>query len=258
MGRGARFLVLLAFGAVWSGAPARCAAELMVFAAVSLTEALQEHTAAYEAATGTKVVFNFGASSLLARQIQEGAPADVFFSADEAKMDELGKKGLLVPGTRLTLLSNTLVVVIESGSAVKLESPRDLAAPVVRHIAIAEPSSVPAGIYAKQYLKSAGVWRAVIDKLVPVENVRAALAAVEAGNCEAGIVYRTDARVSKRVQVAFEVPPALGPRISYPVAVVASSAQQEAAQRFVAFLRSDAARESFTARGFLVLEVRKQ
>ena len=226
------------------------AEEINVFAAASLTDAMQEIGAAYEQATGDKVVLNLGASSALARQIQEGAPADLFFSADEAKMDDLEKRGLLVKGTRRSLLSNTLVVVVPTDSSLKIASPADLTK--VRALALAEPQSVPAGIYAKEWLKSLKLWSKVIDKVIPTENVRAALAAVESGNVDAGVVYKTDAGISKKVRIAYEVSVAEGPKISYPLAVIAESKRQEAARKLLAYLASDAALDVFRKYGFLI------
>ena len=228
------------------------AAEVNVSAAASLMDALKELGTSYEKSAGDKVVFNFGASSLLARQIQEGAPADLFFSADEAKMDTLEKGKLLVAGTRQSLLSNSLVVVVAADSKLALGSMKDLAAPRFRAIAIAEPRTVPAGIYAKEYLKEIGLWQQVIDRLIPTENVRGALAAVESGNVEAGIVYKTDALISKKVKVAFEVPRAEGPDISYPVALLRTAERSEAARRVLAFLASEEARAVFLRYGFVV------
>jgi molybdate transport system substrate-binding protein len=229
------------------------AAELQVFAAASLTDALREIAADYEKATGDKLALNLGASSILARQIQEGAPADLFLSADEAKMDALEKRKLLLPGTRRSVLSNTLVVVVPSDSALKIAGPADLAAPPIRALALAEPQSVPAGIYAKEYLKKKGLWSKVIDRVVPTENVRAALAAVESGNVDAGIVYRTDAGISKKVRIAYEVPKAEAPGISYPFAVLAGSEHKEAARRLLDYLASPPALAVFRKYGFLVL-----
>lgn len=231
--------------------PAR-ADDLMVFAAASLTDALQEIGSAYEKETGRHVTFNFGASSLLARQIREGAPADLFLSADEEKMDRLDKTGLLLEGTRRSVLSNALVVVVPRGSNLRLTGPADLAAPAVRALVLAEPSTVPAGIYARQYLRSVGLWSKLIDRIVPTENVRGALAAVEAGNADAGIVYRTDAGISQKVEVAFEVPAADGPPISYPFAVLKRTRDPEAARKFLAYLLSPAALDVFRKAGFLV------
>jgi molybdate transport system substrate-binding protein len=229
------------------------AEELSVFAAASLTEALQEIGQAYEKLQpDTQVAFNFAASSALARQIQEGAPADVFFSADEAKMDGLEKKGLLSPGTRHSLLSNSLVIVVHRESRLSLSSPADLVDAKFGHVALAEPQTVPAGIYAKDYLKKQGLWSKVIDKVVPTENVRATLAAVESGNVEAGIVYKTDAAISKSVRVAYEVPAGTGPPISYPVAVMKDSRHLEAAKSLVLFFESEASLTIFRRYGFIV------
>ena len=228
------------------------AAEIHVYAAASLTDALQEIAAAYERASGDRVLLNLGASSNLARQIQAGAPADLFFSADEAKMDSLEGLNLVLAGTRRSLLSNTLVVVVPADSALKIRSARDLAGPQVQSLALAEPGSVPAGIYAKSYLQSQRLWDAVSGKVIPTENVRGALAAVESGNVSAGIVYRTDAGVSKKVKIAWEVPAGDGPKISYPVAVLSGSRQREAARRLLAYLESRPALDVFRKYGFLV------
>ncbi len=229
------------------------AADLQVFAAASLTDALREISAEYEKTAGDKPVLNLGASSTLARQIQEGAPADLFLSADEAKMDGLEKRRLLLAGTRRSVLSNTLVVVVPVDSNLKISGPADLAASSIRAIALAEPQSVPAGIYAKEYLKRKGLWNKVIDRVVPTENVRAALAAVESGNVDAGIVYKTDAGISKKVRIAYEVPKAEAPDISYPFAVLAGSERKEAARRFLDYLASPPSLAVFRKYGFLVL-----
>lgn len=234
------------------GMPAM-AAELRVSAAASLADALQEIAPAYERATGETVVLNLGASSTLARQIQEGAPADLFLSADEAKMDGLEKAGLVLAGTRRSVLSNTLVIVVPADSKLKISRPADLAAPAIRALALAEPRTVPAGIYAKEYLEKQGLWGRLSGRVVPTENVRAALAAVEAGNVEAGIVYRTDARISKRVRIAYEIPRAEGPAISYPFAVLARSERKEAARKLLEHLRSPSALAVFRKHGFLIL-----
>lgn len=227
------------------------AGEVTVFAAASLTNVMQEQAANWKKAGGDEVVFNFAASSALAVQITTGAPADLFFSADEAKMDQLEKKGLLVPGSRLSLLSNTLAVVVASDSTLGIASPQDLVKKV-RVLALAEPQTVPAGIYAKEYLRGVGVWSKVIDKVVPTDNVRAALSAVEAGNADAAIVYKTDAAISSKVKVAWEVPAAEGPKISYPLALIAGAKEEAAARRFAEFLASDAGKETFRRHGFLV------
>src|SRR6476646_3447410 len=134
------------------------AADLMVQAAASLSNAIKEIGAAYEKENGDKVQFNFGASSMLARQIEEGAPADMFFSADEAKMDGLAKKGLIDPATRKSRLGNSLVVVVAADSALRIDSARALTNRNIQKIALAEPKTVPAGIYARQWLEKISLW----------------------------------------------------------------------------------------------------
>jgi molybdate transport system substrate-binding protein len=210
------------------------AAEVRVFAAVSLTEALEEIARGY---TRDEIVFHFGASSLLARQIEQGAPADLFLSADEERVDALAKKGLIA--SRVSVLSNTLVVV-----GVPLAR--------ARSIALAEPSSVPAGVYARQWLQRIGMWQRVAPKVIPTENVRAALSAVEAGNADAAIVYKTDARIAKRARIVFEVPRKEGPPISYPFALLRDSEHRDAAIRFLQHLRSKSALRIFAKHGFLI------
>ena len=208
--------------------------EVRVYAAASLTDALREIGAAYEQQTGERVVFNFAGSNVLARQIREGAPADLFLSADEASMDAVA------PHERASVLSNTLVVVGEG-----IRSPRDL---IGKRVALAEPSSVPAGIYARQYLTKIGLWEAVAPNVVPTANVRAALAAVASGNVDAAIVYRTDATRG----FAFEIPRHEGPRISYPFAVLTEADNPAGARRFLAYLTSKPSLAVFERHGFLV------
>ncbi|HKI05163.1 MAG TPA: molybdate ABC transporter substrate-binding protein [Thermoanaerobaculia bacterium] len=245
-------LLLLVLGLGLGLAAPADVVEVNVLAAASLTEALREIAAAYEKAGGDRIVLNLGASSNLTRQIQEGAPADVFFSADEAKMDWLEERGQVLEGSRKSLLSNTLVIVVPADSPLKIRSARDLADPKVRYLALADPQGVPAGVYARELLQSQGVWNALTDKLIPTENVRGALAAVESGNVEVGIVYRTDARTSKKVKIAYEVPASEGPKISYPVAVLAKSRQQAEALKFLSYLKSPAALAVFRNHGFIV------
>jgi molybdate transport system substrate-binding protein len=227
------------------------ATDVTIFAAASLSDAMREIAAAYEKATGDTVRLNLGASSILARQIKEGAPADLFFSADEAKMDDLSQAGLIDPATRRSLLSNSLVIVVAADSNLKLSSAQDLATAAVRRLALAEPETVPAGIYARVYLQKQGLWESVRGKMVPTENVRAVLATVESGNVDAGIVYKTDALISKKVRIACEVPPDDGPRISYPVAVVRGGGNPAGAARFLAWLNSSAGKSVFAKYGFI-------
>ena len=232
---------------------AACAEEILVSAAASLTDALNDIGRSYRQKTKDSVRFNFGPSSGLARQIEEGAPADIFFSADLPQMDALEKKNLLEPGTRKNLLSNQLVIIVPADSKLAISSPKDLLKSQVKKIALAEPSSVPVGVYSKQYLSDEGLWNQVDKKVVPVQDVRATLASVESGNVEAGFVYKTDAAVSKKVKIAYEVPIEKGLKITYPVAIVKESKRKAAAREFVNYLRSAAGKDAFKKYGFVVL-----
>jgi molybdate transport system substrate-binding protein len=228
------------------------AAEISVFAAASLTDSLKEIATGYEKTFGDKITFNFAASSTLARQIEEGAPADIFFSADEAKMDGLEKKGLIDPATRKSRLGNALVVVVAADSPLQIRSAGDLINAAVKQIALADPKAVPAGIYAKAWLTRQQLWAAIESKVVPTENVRAALAAVESGNVEASVVYKTDAGISKKVKVAYEVPANDATVISYPLALVKESSQPDAAKKFLNYLDSREAGDIFRKFGFIL------
>jgi molybdate transport system substrate-binding protein len=234
------------------------AAEIHVFAAASLTDSMKEIASGYEKQSGDAIVFNFGASSMLARQIEEGAPADVFFSADEAKMDALESKGLIDKKTRKNRLSNSLVIVVAAENGAAIHLPQDLIDRSIKRIALGDPRAVPIGVYAKEYLEKLKLWDAVRSRIVATENVRAALAAVEAGNADASIVYKTDAAISKKVKVAFEVPLEEGPKISYPIAMIKDAKAPEAAKRFVAHLSSEEAENIFKKYGFIVIEAPKQ
>lgn len=237
---------LLAFLLIASTASA---VEVRVFAAASLTDALQELASFYERRTGHTIVFHFAASSLLARQIELGAPADLFLSADERTMDALARNGLVRSTTRVSALSNRLVVVVPQNGGKRIRSAHDLER--VR-LALGNPATVPAGIYAKMYLEKAGVWDRVAPQVYPTVDVRAALTAVVAEHADAAIVYRTDATISKRVRIAYEVPRRHGPAISYAFAVLRDAEQPRAAAHFLGFLRSPYARRVFERHGFIV------
>lgn len=232
--------------------PERPPDEILVFGAASLTESLQELAKPFEASTGTRVAFSFASSSDLARQIEAGAPADVFFSADTAKMDALEKAGLVRAAERREFLSNVLVVVVPSDSNAPIASAKDLAA--LPKLALADPAAVPAGIYAKKWLTQEGLWDAVEKNVIPTLDVRAALAAVAGGDVSAGIVYRTDAAMSKEVRIAITI--TNGPAIAYSVAPITASKHGGAAAKFVALLDSPAGRAVFERRGFLLRPAR--
>jgi molybdate transport system substrate-binding protein len=233
--------------------PTTHADEILVAAAASLTDVLKEIGSGYQAKSKHTVKFNFGPSNGLARQIEAGAPADLFFSADLLQMDTLDKNGRLEPRTRKNLLSNQLVIVVPADSKLAISAPKDLLKADFKKLALAEPSSVPVGVYSRKYLSDEGLWDQVKPKIVPVQDVRATLAAVESGNVEAGFVYKTDAAVSKRVKIIYEVPIDKGPKITYPAAIVRESKRKEAARDFMAYIQSHAGKDAFKKYGFVVL-----
>ena len=236
-----------------SPAPRAAAETFTVFAAASLGDALREIGGAYEKRTGDKPRFNFAGSSTLARQIDAGAPADLFVSADEAQMDLLEKKQLIDPKSRRSLLGNTLVVVTATDGP-SLTKPADLATARIRRIATGNPQAVPVGVYARQHLEKLGLWEKLRRKIVPTEHVRAALAAAAQGNADAAIVYQTDAASSHKVKVAFALQAEDGPRITYPAALVKGGHSHEAAARFLTTLAGAEAAEVFRKHGFTLLE----
>jgi len=226
--------------------------EVLVSAAASLTDVLQQVARVYQPRSGIPLVINFGASNTLARQIVAGARVDVFISADEAQMDLVAAD--IVPGTRVDLLSNQLAIAVPDDRARTFTSARELADASIRRIAIGDPAAVPAGVYAKAYLQQIGVWALVESKVVPSGSVRLALAAVENGAADAAIVYRTDIATAQRARLAFVVPASEGPKIVYPVAAIRTGANPQGAMRLLAFLQTAEARAIFTRAGFLTLK----
>jgi molybdate transport system substrate-binding protein len=231
------------------------AADLTVFAASSLKDALDQVSRAWQAKTGKQATISYAASSTLAKQIEQGAPADVFISADRDWMDYLAERNLIKPATRLDLLGNRLVLIApkDSGLSVKIEPNFPLASLLGDgRLAIANVDSVPAGKYGKAALTKLGIWDAVSLKLAQAENVRAALLLVSRGEAPLGIVYETDAKADPKVKILDAFPENTHPPIIYPVAVVAR-AQGPAAEEFVTFLKSAEAKAIFEAQGFSVL-----
>ena len=243
-------LGLLASGATPAAEPER--PEINLYAAASLRDVLEYLTPACERATGTKLVVNLGASNDLAHQIEAGRKADVFFSADEAWMDHVEKADLVEAASRRSVLSNRLVVIGRTDDAITVKVPADLLAPAIKWIALANPDAVPAGKYARAWLGKAGLWGALSGRVLPSVDVRAALAAVEAGGAELGVVYRTDARISSKVRILYEVPESDGPPISYPVAAMKDRPHVGAAARVVAFFCSSEAAAAYEKFGFIV------
>jgi molybdate transport system substrate-binding protein len=228
-------------------------APIDVAAAISLSETLNDVGSAYLAAGGNPIRLNLAGSNTLARQILNGAPADVFISADEAQMDVVEKAGAAVPGTRFNLVGNQLAVVTLPDRAAFVREHFVRAPPEIRRLAMGEPAAVPAGAYARQYLEARGLWKAYERRVVPTTNVRAALVAVETGGADAAIVYATDASVARQAAVAFVVPFAQGPRIVYPAALLTSARDKDAARQFLAFLRGREASAIFERHGFVRL-----
>jgi molybdate transport system substrate-binding protein len=238
---------LLPFLALWALLPpwgSASPAPIVVSAAISLTDALEEAGRAWTAAGGGEVRFNFAGSNALARQIVAGAPVDVFISADVAQMQVVQAAGAIMPETKVDLWGNRLAVVTGPG-APAIRTAGDLTQPSVKRIAIGDPQAVPAGVYAKQFLERAGVWEALAGRIVPVAHVRAALSAVETGSVDAAIVYQSDVRDGDTAQIAFLVTGPMAPRIVYPGAVVSRSKNPALAARFLAFLGTPEAKAIF-------------
>lgn len=229
------------------------AAPLRVYAAASLTDALNELAPLYAAKGGEKPVFNYASSSQLARQIEQGAPADVFISADEPWMDYLGERKLIDTATRKSILTNKLVLVapIDRPLNVKIKAGMDLYGALNGgKLAMADPDSVPAGKYGKAALQALGVWNQVEGSVVRAENVRAALRFVELGEAAGGVVYLTDQMaVKNKVALVGDFPAVSHPKISYPIAAV-KGGQSAGAKKFAAFLQSAEAKAVFVRMGF--------
>ena len=224
------------------------ASPVTVSAAVSLSEALEEVAAAHRAAGGAPVTFNFAGSNVLARQIVNGAPVDVFVSADEVQMEVVTRAGLVAQGTRVDIAGNTLVLVADARTPIRTLA--DLANAEVRRIAIGDPAAVPAGVYARKYLEDIGLWARLEPKIVPTTNVRAALTSVQNGSASAALVYATDARAAPALKVVATIAGARAPRIVYPACVVRSTRHPAAAAAFVNFLRGPAAAAILARHGF--------
>lgn len=242
--------------AIGIGGPAPAAAQdLTVFAAASLKNALDDINAQWQAASKSKAVISYAASSALAKQIESGAPADVFISADLDWMNYLAERNLIKPDTRTTLLGNRIVLVAPKDSAVQLTiGPNfDLKGALGDgRLAMADVKAVPAGKYGQAALEKLGVWASVQDHVAQAENVRATLALVSRGEAPLGIVYQTDAAADPAVKIVGTFPADSHPPILYPVAVTASSTNADA-QAFVDYLKSPAARPLFEKQGFTVL-----
>jgi molybdate transport system substrate-binding protein len=274
----ARRCFLWSFGVVGSGLllsiarPARASSptgasftaektELTIYAAASTRDAMNAIQKRYaEIAPSVELFFNFGSSGDLARQIIAAAKADVFFSADEKEMDRVAAEKLVLDGTRRDLLSNQLVVIEpvdsehpEASIFTKPFTPSQLARPEVKLLSLANVDTVPAGRYAKAWLEKTETWKDVSGRVLPGVDVRAALGAVEAAGAQAGIVYKTDVARSRKARIVFAVPLEEGPKITYPVAVIAGRSAEREARAFVDYIASPKARASFEGFGFVFL-----
>jgi len=248
--------LFLAVALAAPSAPALAADNVVVFAAASLKNALDDAVAGYKAATGKAVTVSYGGSSTLAKQIEAAAPADIFISADLAWMKDLHDKNLTVAATEKPLLGNEIVLVApkDSTASLTIAPGFDLSGTLggAGHLAMANVDSVPAGKYGKAALIKLGVWDSVSAKVVQADDVRAALAFVASGEAPLGVVYATDAAAEPKVKVVATFPADSHPPIVYPVALLAASTNPDAAS-FLKYLESDAAKPAFTKQGFTII-----
>jgi molybdate transport system substrate-binding protein len=249
-------VVILAIGASILPFPARAEVKApVVFAASSLKDALDAVNAEWKKESGKEATISYAASSALAKQIEQGAPADIFVSADEDWMNYLADRKLIKPETRFDLVGNKLVLIAPTDS--KLTATISSGFPLASllgdgHLAMADTASVPAGKYGKAALEKLGVWDGVKDKIAQAENVRAALSLVSRGEAPLGIVYATDAKSDPKVKVLDTFPESTHAPILYPIAITAASSNAEAPS-FLAYLKTAAAQTAFEAQGFKVL-----
>jgi molybdate transport system substrate-binding protein len=242
--------------ASWDVAAHAQGRDLLVFGAASLKNALDDANAQYQRDAGHKIVVSYGASSALAKQIENGAPADIFISADLDWMDYVAEHKLIKPETRFNLLGNKLVLVAPADSSVNLAiAPNFPLAQALGNgrLAMADPSAVPAGKYGKAALEALGVWSSVSSKIAPAQDVRATLLLVSRGEAPLGIVYQTDAAADKSVKIVGTFPEETHPPIIYPIAVTMASTNPDAAA-YLGFLKSPSAKPAFEKQGFVVLQ----
>jgi molybdate transport system substrate-binding protein len=253
-----RALFLLIFVTMVLTLPVQ-AQEITVSAAISLKDAFTELGKSFEGRQkGTRVQFNFGASGNLVRQILGGAPVDVFASAGLKEMDELERKGLTAPGTRVNFAGNTVVLAIPAASTLRLEAFSDLARKEVKKVAIGNPQTVPAGRYAEQVLRGLQLWDPLKDKLVFAENVRQVLDYAARGEVDAGLVYATDAATRARdLKRVLPAPEGSHQPVVYPIAVVKGTKNEGPARGFIAWVISSEGKRILERYGFKNLENKK-
>ena len=227
--------------------------ELNISAAVSMKDALAEIQTNYQKkAPHVKLVYNLGASGSLQKQIEQGAPADIFISAAPKQMNELEAKNLVIKATRKNLLENKLVLIAPKDSTLSISKLEDLQNDAVKQISIGETKVVPAGQYAEQALKKLGVWEKIQSKIVFAKDVRTVLTYVDTGNVDAGLVYKTDAAVSKKVKILATAPDGSHAPIIYPAAVLTGTKNQKAAEEFLSYLAGPEGKSVFEKHGFVM------
>ncbi|GIP30177.1 molybdate ABC transporter substrate-binding protein [Paenibacillus sp. J23TS9] len=228
---------------------------LTISAAASMTDALNEIEKSYEAAhPNIELSFNFGGSGALQKQIEQGAPADLFLSAATKNMKPLVEQNLIEEGKEKTLLKNELVAVVPADTKAAVASIEDLSKADVKKVAIGIPESVPAGNYAKEALTNSKLWEPLQSKMVQAKDVRQVLQYVETANADAGFVYKTDALTSSKVKIAFTVVPASYSAVEYPIGIVKATKHAKEAEDFYNYLQSQASLDVFTKYGFTVPE----
>ncbi|WP_229671917.1 molybdate ABC transporter substrate-binding protein [Lentibacillus kapialis] len=225
-------------------------AELMISSASSLTDALNEIKTSYEKEHDVDLTINFGGSGSLAQQIQQGAPADVFISANQDWMDTLEDEQLIFPKTRSDVTGNKMALIANKSSDLNYQSIRDMAAEDLDVVTIGDPESVPAGKYAKQTLKTLNMWDNLKHQLVLAKNVRQVLTYVETGNADIGFVYQSDAMISDKIQVLAKAGKDMHDPITYPAAVVKDTEQKMTAKEFINYIESDQAQTILKKYGF--------
>lgn len=240
-------LSLLVVGVV-GAAPGEHKAEARIYAAASLTDVIGAIAKEFEPIRGSHVVASYGASNTLAQQIREGAAPGVFISASVESVDKLEGWGLVEPGTRVDLASNSLVVIVPRGAADRPATLKDLDDAKYARIALADPVAVPAGKYAKAALLKAGVYEGIQSRVVAAQDVRTALSYVERGEAPVGIVYATDAAASRQVDVVYRIPTELHPKIVYPMVLVKGANRR--ARELHAYLQTKEAWAAFEKAGF--------
>lgn len=245
------FIIGLLFSAGCANQEESSDTDLLIAAASSLSDTLSELKQAFESEHPDKTLtLNYGASGKLSQQILQGAPVDVFLSADQKWMDRLAEEEMIVTGTRTDFIQNRLVLVSSQNTSFSITELSDLATVDTEQITIGDPDSVPAGNYAEQALRESGVWDDAKDKFVYTNNAQQTLTYIESGNTDIGIVYASDLEQSELVNTVFTIDENLHEPIHYPAAVTTSSQSREAAEAFIQFLQTDKAQSILQENGF--------